>query len=228
MPTVMIAGANRGLGLEFARQYLADGWSVIATARDLPTAKDLRQLPGIELYALDVTAADSVSSLVTTLGDRPLDVVICNAGIYGPKDQSLAAMDYKAWLHTFEVNTLGPFRLAAALLGNLKAAASNGTPKLAFITSLMGSISDSSGGTYAYRSSKAALNLVGHGLAQELKRDGVAVLLLHPGWVQTDMGGPNAPLKAPESISGLRDVIENATLGRSGSYLDYRGKTLDW
>ena len=228
MPTVLIAGANRGLGLEFACQYLGDGWSVIATARDLSKVDELQGLGGAETYPLDVTDADSIGKLAEVLADRPLDIVICNAGIYGPEGQSLNAMDYDAWLRTFATNTLGPFRLAAALRHNLQAATSNGTPKLILMTSLMGSISDSSGGAYAYRSSKAALNMTGHGLALELKGDGIAVLLLHPGWVQTDMGGPNAPLKPPESISGLRAVIANASLKQTGSYLDYRGKQLDW
>jgi NAD(P)-dependent dehydrogenase (short-subunit alcohol dehydrogenase family) len=111
---------------------------------------------------------------------------------------------------------------------DLKAAVGNGTPKLALMTSLMGSIADSSGGFHAYRSSKAALNMVGHGLARELQADGIAVLLLHPGWVQTDMGGPNAPLKPQESIAGLRRVIAGADLAQTGAYLDYNGKALPW
>ena len=228
MPTVLIAGANRGLGLEYARQYLTDDWDVVATARDVDAAGELAALGAVEVHPLDITSLDSVNSLAAALKNRPLDLVICNAGIYGPDDQSFDAMDYDAWLRTFDVNTLGPFRVAQALRPNLKAAAANGTSKLALMTSRKGSISSSSGDEYAYRSSKAALNMVGHGLALYLRQDAIAVLLLHPGSVQTDMGEVNAPLKAQESIRGLRRVIAGMTMEKTGAYVDYRGKSLAW
>jgi NAD(P)-dependent dehydrogenase (short-subunit alcohol dehydrogenase family) len=225
MPTVLITGANRGLGLEYARQYLADGWTVIGTAREPEKAAALQQLGKVEILPLDVGNRDSVMALARALQGRPLDLLISNAGIYGGKRQSLGDMDYAAWAETFLTNTIGPFQLAEALLPNLRAGKN---AKLALMTSLMGSIADASAGSIIYRSSKTALNMVGHLLAVDLKPKGITVLLLHPGWVATDMGGQGAPLQPPESITGLRQVIAGATIAETGAYLDYQGKQLPW
>jgi NAD(P)-dependent dehydrogenase (short-subunit alcohol dehydrogenase family) len=225
MPTVLITGANRGLGLEYARQYLQDGWQVIGTARAPEKASELKALNGVEILPLDVGNRESVAALAQSLKGRLIDLLISNAGIYGGKRQVLGDMDYDAWAETFVTNTIGPFHLVEALLPNLQAAKN---AKIALMTSLMGSIADASSGSIIYRSSKAALNMVGHLLAADLKRQNITVLLLHPGWVATDMGGQGAPLQPPESITGLRQVIAKATITETGAYLDYQGKQLPW
>ena len=229
MSTVLITGANRGLGLEFARQYAADGWGVIGTAREAATAAELSAISGVEAMTADVSRDDSVARLGEQLKGRAIDLVISNAGVYGRRKQALGNLDTADWLETFNINTLGPVRLAEALRDNLKAAArQGGTPKLALVTSLMGSIADASEGHYVYRTSKAALNMAGKLLAKDLEPDRITVLLLHPGWVQTDMGGETAPLKPQESIAGLRKVIAGTGLNHTGAYLDYQGKSLPW
>ena len=227
MPAVLISGANRGLGLEFARQYARDGWSVLAGCRRPDEAEALRALGGeVEVHALDVAEANAVDSFKGALGDRPLDVVIANAGVYGGDHQGkLADLDFDGWLDTFAVNTLGPVRLAAAVADNLKAGTEK---KLVAITSQMGSIADSSGGVYAYRSSKAALNMAFRGVALELKPAGITAIVMHPGWVQTDMGGKNAPTTPEKSIAGMRQVIAALTPADAGTFRTFDGKTLPW
>ncbi len=230
MPTVLITGANRGLGLEYARQYAADGWDVIATAREPEEAHELNALDNTEVVDLDVTDGGSIKNLGKALEDRALTHVICNAGVFGPDKQTFDDMDYEGWHAMLRVNLIAPMHLAKVVRPNLLAAKDSGAvPKLAFMSSRLGSISlFQGGGYYAYNSSKAALNMVGHGIAAELKSEGIVTLLLHPGWVQTDMGGANAPLKPKQSIEGLRRVIGNATLEDAGKYLDYEGKELPW
>jgi NAD(P)-dependent dehydrogenase (short-subunit alcohol dehydrogenase family) len=227
MPTVLITGANRGLGLEYARQYSKDGWQVIGTAREPDKATDLKSLGAVEILPLDVGNHESITALAQSLKGRAIDLLVSNAGIYGGKRQSLGDMDYDAWAETFVTNTIGPFQLVEALLPNLQAAKN---AKIALMTSLMGSVEDAQGknGAVIYRSSKSALNMTGTLLAADLKDRGITVLLLHPGWVATDMGGAGAPLQPAESIAGLRRVIAEATLENTGAYLDYRGKTLPW
>ena len=231
MPTVLITGANRGLGLEYAKQYAADGWDVIATTREPDKAEALKALSGkIEVMKLIVSDLKSIEALAQSLKDRSISIVINNAGIYGPETQSFDSMDYDKWLEVFRVNTIAPFQIAKNLLPNLLAAKAKGEmPKLCFMSSIMGSISSFDGGNYfAYASSKAALNMIGHGIAAVTRDQGIITLLLHPGWVQTDMGGKNAPLHPPESISGLRKVIDAATVEKSGGYFDYQGNQLPW
>lgn len=228
MPTLLISGANRGLGLEFVRQYMADGWDVIAGCRRPDEAGELRALAQggkLEVHALDVAEPNTLDSFKAAVGDRPLDLVIANAGVYGGQTQSqLAELDFDSWLQTLAVNTLGPVRLAAAFAANLEA----GRGKLIAITSQLGSIADSGGGFYAYRSSKAALNMAFRSVAIELKGAGVIAAVLHPGWVQTDMGGRNAPVTPEQSISGMRRVIAGLTPEDAGSFHDYAGKVLPW
>ena len=228
MPTLLISGANRGLGLEFVKQYAAEGWDVIAGVRRPDEAAELRALAEggkVEVHALDAAEPNSIDSFKGAVGGRPLDLVIANAGVYGgDRQKSFTDLDYDGWAQTLATNTFGPVRLAAAFAENLKA----GKGKLVAISSLMGSIADSSGSFYAYRSSKAALNMAFKGVAAELKGDGVAVAVLHPGWVQTDMGGKNAPVTPPQSIEGLREVIAKLTLDDTGSFHAFDGKRLPW
>jgi len=219
MPTVLITGANRGIGLEFARQYAADGWTVVATARQPDAADELKQL-GVEILTLDAADPASIDALAARLNGRPIDVFIANAGI-APQ-----GLDAPKWSAAFATNCIGPTLLAQALKANV---AASGERKMIAISSRMGSIADNdSGGSIVYRSSKAALNGAWHSLSIDWRGDGIALAMLHPGWVQTRMGGAGATIDAGTSVAGMRQVI--ATLGpdRSGSFLNYDGQELPW
>ncbi|WP_166041467.1 SDR family oxidoreductase [Sphingosinicella sp. YJ22] len=220
MPTLLITGANRGLGLEFARQYAADGWTVIATVRNPDRADDLRRVPGeIRVEQLDVADVDAIRAFAATVGE-PVDHLICNAGVMGKYSE----VDPDSWVYTLRVNVIAPTVLALALVDRI---APGG--KVVAITSKMGSIADNeSGGGIIYRSSKAALNAAWRSLAIDWRGRDLAVAMLHPGWVQTDMGGAQAPTPSEESIAGLRRVIAGLTREQSGSFLDYQGNEIPW
>lgn len=226
MTTVLISGANRGLGLEFVKQYAAGGAEVIAGCRDPGGARELKAALGGKgrVYALDVADPGCIDEFQTKVGSQPIDILVANAGVYGGQRQGFGDIDYDAWAHTFEVNTFGPVRLAQAFAPNVAAAKG----KLVAITSLMGSITDSSGGFFAYRASKAALNSAFKGVAMALKPQGVITALLHPGWVATDMGGKSAPLTPEQSVTGMRQVIDGLSEADIGSFRDYSGKVLPW
>ena len=221
---VLITGANRGLGLEFARQYSDDGWTVIGTARSPDRADDLTALD-VEVMQLDVTDADSVSRLASDLDGRAIDMLINNAGIF-PRFDSLAETEFDAVALMLDVNVIGPMRVTQALLPNLTA----GTQKKVInISSGLGSIENNGFGRfYGYRESKAAVNMFSKTLAVELADEGFTVLAQHPGWVQTDMGGPEATLTPEESITGMRAVIDNATPEMSGTFWSVDGEQVPW
>jgi NAD(P)-dependent dehydrogenase (short-subunit alcohol dehydrogenase family) len=229
MPTVLITGANRGLGLEFARQYAADGWRVIATCREPARAPELARLaaghPKLAVHALDVTSNASVRALAQTLGEAPIDVLINNAGVAGPSGQGLGRIDYAGWLQALEINTLGPTRVCEAFVEQV---ARSDRKLIVSITSGMGSIGDSSGGAYVYRSSKAALNMVMHNVALDLRPRGVICVVINPGWVKTDMGTERAPLTPAESITAMRKIFDGLTLEDTGKFLNWRGGTYEW
>lgn len=224
MTTVLITGANRGLGLEFCRQYKQEGADVIACCRRPEKAAALAAL-GVRIEELNVTDSASIVRLADALKNTPIDILISNAGIWGPEQQGAADCPPEAMIDVFTVNTVAPLMLARALKPNLIAGHGK---KLVVLTSKMGSISDSSGGVVAYRASKAALNIVMHGLAKEWAREGLLVGVLHPGWVRTDMGGPNAPLDAVASIAGLKQRIAELNAATSGRFIDYAGKEIGW
>ncbi len=222
-PTVLITGANRGLGLEFARQYADAGWSVIGTARKPAQADDLNALK-VDVVQLDVTDNDSISALAASLGDRPVDLLINNAGIF-PMARTLDSVDAYHYAQTLMVNTLGPVLVTQALLPNLR---QGEMKRIVSITSQLGSIERSDGGYYGYRESKAALNMFTKTLAAELGPDGFTCLVVHPGWARTDMGGPSATLSAEEAVTGMRTVIDKATADDNGAFIGFDGKRVAW
>jgi NAD(P)-dependent dehydrogenase (short-subunit alcohol dehydrogenase family) len=219
MPKVLITGANRGLGLEFAKQYQSDGWDVVVTARE---SSDELDALGVRVERLDMRDLDAVAGFGGRLD--ALDLLIANAGTYGPKEAENAE-DAEAWLETMRVNTVAPYLLARSVLPLVEA--SKG--KLVAISTRMGSIEDnSSGGFLAYRSSKTALNMAWRNLAIDVKRRGVIAVMFHPGWVKTRMGGAGAPLQPEESISGMRRVIDELEPSDSGEFFDHDGDPIPW
>ncbi|HXP75840.1 MAG TPA: SDR family oxidoreductase [Stellaceae bacterium] len=225
MPTVLVTGAGRGLGLEFARQYAADGWRVIATVRDLKKAKELGVLGSkVEIHGLDVTDLKAVAALGRELARDTIDVAIANAGVSLARNMTPGAIDEAAWIDTLKVNTFAPLALAGAVLGSVERSEGK---RLVAITSRLGSIgANDAGGQYAYRSSKAALNAAWRSLA--LDHRGVIAVVLHPGWVKTDMGGAGAPVSPKESIAGMRRVIAKLTPADSGRFFNYDGAEIPW
>jgi NAD(P)-dependent dehydrogenase (short-subunit alcohol dehydrogenase family) len=220
MATVCITGANRGIGLELARQMAARGDQVIGACRR--SSQALAEL-GVEVVeGFDVTSDESVARLVDAIGNRSLQLLVNNAGVLS--DESLDDLDFDRIRHQLEVNSLGPLRVTAALRSKLGRGA-----KVAIVTSRMGSIGDnSSGGRYGYRMSKAAVNIAGVSLARDLAPDGIAVAILHPGFVRTDMTGHQGLIDAPESAAGLIARIDELTLESSGSFWHCNGEFLPW
>ena len=227
MPSVLITGANRGLGLEFPRQYAADGWRVFAACRDPAGARDLAAVEGdVSAETLDVDDGPQVAALANKLSGQPIDVLINNAGIYGPKDVTRDTVVYDAWGQVFRTNAMSPLAVSAAFAANV---AQGGQKKIITLSSIMGSIAENdSSGDFIYRSSKAAVNAVMKSLAGDLKSEGITVVVLHPGWVRTDMGGPDASIEAPESVTGMRAVIAGLKESDSGRFLNYDGTEIPW
>ena len=226
MSSVLITGANRGIGLEFTKSFAADGWRVHACARNIEKSKKVRAVSGdVVCHKLDVTDGLKVASLARKLADEPLDLLINNAGSYGPRT-GFGETDYEEWLDVLRVNTLAPLRMAerfAELLGN-----STGKT-IVNISSVMGSIGmNESGGSYIYRSSKAALNMVTKTLANDLAERGFTVVSFHPGWVQTDMGGEGADIAPAQAVAGMRKVIAGLSPQANGSFFNYDGGSLPW
>ena len=223
-PIVLITGANRGLGHEFARQFKAAGATVIGTARRPHEADDLKML-GVRVEQLDVTDAESVARLGESIGEGAIDILINNAGI-GGRALSIEKLDIDDMEDFFQVNCLGPMRVTQALLPALR----RGQRKLIVnITSRLGSIElNTRGGYYGYRESKAALNMFNRTLARELAPDGFTCIVMSPGWVRTRLGGPGARLSPEQSIAGMMGVIKGLTTEDSGKFLDYRGRAVPW
>jgi len=231
MPSALITGANRGLGLEFARQYLADGWRIYAACRDPASASELHRLAEqaddkLRILAMDVTDPDSIHAGATELDGQAVNLLLNNAGIIGPRGQTVGNIDYQAWVEVLAVNTMGPTRVSEAFVEHV---ARSDRKLIVTLTSGMGSIADNtSGGSIVYRSSKAAVNMVMRSLAIDLAPRGITCVVINPGWVHTDMGGPNATLEPSESISQMRRLI--ATLGpkQSGKFFNYTGREYPW
>lgn len=230
MERVLIIGGSRGLGLGFVQSLLdREVYEVHATARDLGTNEDLAALadhPRLQLHALDVAKADSRADFVDRLDRLPLDLVIHNAGIYGPHGLQIGELPESEWQKVLHVDTVAPLMMAQALHKNLKRGSK---PRMAFLTSRMGSIADNgSGGSYLYRSAKAGLNAAVRSLALDWQADGIATVLLHPGWVRTRMGGETAPLGIEESVRGMLERIRETGLSNSGRFVDWSGEEIPW
>jgi NAD(P)-dependent dehydrogenase (short-subunit alcohol dehydrogenase family) len=227
MPSLLISGANRGLGLEFVRQYAAAGWRVYAACRDPDKAAALKSIgPKVSIHRLEVGDKASLDALALDLQSVPLDLVVANAGVAGPRGMSAEMIDRDSWLETLAINTIAPLALAGAFKRNLEKGQGK---KIIAISSRLGSIgANTNGGLYVYRSSKAALNAAWHSLAIDWRGAGLICAVLHPGWVATDMGGAGADLQPPESVTGMRRVIDGLTLESSGGFFDYSGAELPW
>ena len=220
MSTVLITGANRGIGLELARQCVARGDTVIATCRT--PSPELQALSGIEIQTLEVSNGESLCSLAGAMEGRTIDLLINNAGVLSR--QTLDDLNIAQIQQQFEVNALGPLRVTHALLPHLGA-----DSKVGIVTSRMGSIADNtSGGAYGYRMSKAAVNAAGRSLAHDLKAKGIAVVLLHPGFVRTEMTGGRGLVDADESARGLLARLDELTLETTGSFVHANGEALPW
>jgi NAD(P)-dependent dehydrogenase (short-subunit alcohol dehydrogenase family) len=224
MATYLITGANRGLGLEFARQLAARNQTVLGTARKPDEALDLARLAH-QVIPLDVADPESIASLRDQLKDRPIDVLINNAGV-SSESKSIEMLEATELERVFMINSFGPLLVTRAVLPNLRA----GERKLVFnITSQLGSIAKNNGGSsYGYRGSKAALNMLTRSLANELRPAGFTCIVAHPGWVQTDMGGPNATLTPQESVKALLALAERLTPEDTGKFFNYDGESLPW
>jgi NAD(P)-dependent dehydrogenase (short-subunit alcohol dehydrogenase family) len=232
MKTVLITGANRGIGLEFARQYAMDGWRVLACCRHPESAEALNKLAGryparLTLHALDVAEHTQIARLGLALAHECIDLLINNAGVLpGSGKEDFGHTDYEAWMHALRVNTIAPLKMVETFAPQI---ARSGLKTIVTITSKMGSIADnSSGGYYIYRSSKAAVNIVVKSLAIDMKPRGVKAIVLHPGWVSTDMGGPGAMITPEQSVSGMRKVIASLTPDDSGKFFAYDGQPIPW
>jgi len=232
MPTILITGSNRGLGLEWTRQYAQLNWQVYATCRFPDDADDLLKLsrahPNIEIHRLDVTQSDEIAMLTSALPNKPIDILLNNAGVYLERTtpSTLGHVNYSDWEETYKVNTLGPARVTEAFINHV---AISDKKLVVATTSHMGSIAEiESPGSYAYRSSKTALNAVMKGISLELAQRNIGVLLLHPGWVRTRMGGPNGRIDANESVKGMREVVETFDLSKTGYFYRYDGSIIPW
>ncbi|WGZ94376.1 MAG: SDR family oxidoreductase [Candidatus Thiothrix putei] len=232
MPTILITGANRGIGLELVRQYAADGWNVLACCRSPENAHDLNKLAQhsnghITLHLLDVTQAAQRAALAAQLKGQAIDILFNSAGVSGSwSSQGFGQCQEKEWLDVLHINVVTPMLMMQDFAANV---ALSERKIIANMSSKMGSIADNtSGGSYLYRSSKAALNMVNKSAAHDLARKGIAVVALHPGWVRTDMGGPNGELSVEESVAALKRNLANVTFADSGRLIDIDGSTIPW
>ncbi len=222
--TILVTGANRGLGLELAKQYQADQWRVLATCREPQAAHALRKL-GLEPLELDVTDGASTGALSEKLKGEPIDILFNNAGMFGPRGVELADLNRDVWSNVLSVNVVAPTLVAQAFVRNV---ATSQDKLLVFMSSALGSVAGSTGGEIVYRSSKAALNMVVATLAQDLKPQNIRTVAISPGWVRTDMGGPNASLSPEESVREMKDALAKLKTDESGVYLNYDGSPLAW
>lgn len=239
MPTVLVTGASRGLGLEFVRQYATEGWRVLAGVRDPARATALaacaESSANIEILPLDLMDHAAIDRLAAQRRGQPIDVLVNSAGTMGSGSfaaEGLAfgrfgSSNYADWAEVFRLNVMAPMKMAEAFLDHV---AASDQKKIVTLTSILGSIEKNRiGGLYAYRASKAAVNALMRSMSIDLARShGIAATAIHPGWVRTDMGGPRADIDAPTSIAGMRRVIADLTVETAGRYWMYDGSELPW
>jgi NAD(P)-dependent dehydrogenase (short-subunit alcohol dehydrogenase family) len=224
MPTIAVAGASRGIGLELVRQFSAGGWRAIGTSREMAKGAAISAAGG-EVYLCDVVDAASVARLGQGLAKESIDILVCNAGIYGPRDWSLGNTDYAAWAQVMHTNLLAPMRVIEALV---EPVARSSLRTIALMSSRLGSIAQADGTGIIYRTSKAALNALGNNLAVLLAARGINVVMLHPGWVRTDMGGPSASISVEESVAGMKKVLTGIGPADSGKFYSFDGSEIGW
>ncbi len=240
MPTLLLTGANRGIGLELCKQCLPMGWTVIATCRNPENAKELLSLADssaklnksnneygtLSVHPLDVRNSELLEALKAFLSNRPIDVLFNNAGVHALNASRFGDCDDNAWEEAVQVNLLAPMKMMEHFVDNV---AISDMRIIANLSSKMGSMADNgSGGSYAYRATKAALNAVTVSAAQDLKHRDITVMILHPGWVRTDMGGPHGELSVEHAVTLLLELINNADMSYSGRFLDIDGTDIPW
>lgn len=238
MSTILITGANRGLGLGLVEEYAKDGWKIIATSRNPNNSDELLELANknennIEILQLDVENLKSISDLSQVLQNTPIDVLANVAGYYGKKIvsepgglQEFGSTDYEDWQRIIKVNIFGPMKICETLINNIEL---GNDKKIITLSSIIGSIGGNDQGMmYAYRVSKAGVNAIMRSMAIDLKDKGIICIPLHPGWVRTDMGGPNADIDTKTSVEGMKRVIDSLSIKDSGRYMVYDGSELPW
>jgi len=230
MPTLFVTGANRGVGLALTQQYLEADWQVIATCRNPDNADELNRLASdfdsLSIKPLEVTQAAAIDALVTSLDGHPIDILINNAGVYGQSNSYFGNTNTEQWLNALNTNTIAPIKIMEALVDNVAASEKR---IIASMGSKMGSMDDNtSGGSYVYRSTKAALNAAMVSAAHDLKPRGITTVILHPGWVRTDMGGPNGEISTAESATLLRNILAKVSLENAGDFYDIDGSIIPW
>jgi NAD(P)-dependent dehydrogenase (short-subunit alcohol dehydrogenase family) len=231
MHTILVTGANRGIGLELTKQYLEDGWKVIACTRVPAAAEKLNQLAhsypdSLSIVALDVNNPEQIKQVAAQLADQPIDILFNNAGVWEPANQSLGTITQESFIDILKTNTIAPLLITQAFLDNVR----NSDRKIiANMSSGLGSIThDTEGGNHLYRASKSAINALTRSLANDLRPMNIIVVVFNPGWVKTDMGGPNAPTTPSESVQGLRRVLASLTPQSSGHFFRFDGTPMPW
>ncbi len=230
MPTLLITGANRGIGLELCKQYLAEGWEVHACCRKPKKANELKTLTeknkNLTIHELDVTNDKQMDKLKKALKNKPVDILLNNAGVHALGASQFGKTDDKAWEEAVAINLIAPMKMMEHFVENV---AISDKKIIASMSSKMGSMDDnSSGGSYAYRATKAALNAVMVSAAHDLRHLDITALILHPGWVRTDMGGPNGEISVQESAQKLRKILDECDITDSGKFFDIDGSIIPW
>lgn len=228
--TILLTGANRGIGLELSKVFAKNNWKVLACCRHPERAELLKQLANecsnVKIYALDVNDNNAINRLAKDLQGEAIDIVFNNAGIFGPRSQDFGQIDAEAWLHVMRTNVVAPLKMVEAFVDHVS---ESQRKVVASMGSMMGSISDNtSGGYYVYRTSKAAVHMVMKSLSVDLRDRGITSVVFHPGWVKTDMGGPEAPTPPEESAAGLYQVLTGLNSKDNGRFFTFEGKELPW
>ncbi|WP_346836948.1 SDR family oxidoreductase [Microbulbifer sp. SAOS-129_SWC] len=228
--TILITGCDRGIGLEAARQFAADGWRVLATYHEPVVPLELqaaaKSYPGLETLRLDVTDYDRMAELARELRGQSIDILLNNAAMFGPIVTMFGGVLLSRWRKAFEVNTIAPYKMVETFLSHICASERK---LVAVISSKKGSIADNTGGgAYIYRSTKSAVNQVVRSLSIDLRERGVNVVAIHPGWVRTAMGGTTASMSVEASVRAVKKLLLEIGPGHSGHFLNYDGAEIPW